>query len=70
MQVANNGVADHESDAVMDDVEALFSTYDVSREELRFYPEEHGGAVLLVSHELSAVAPDLDRASASNFDSW
>src|SRR5215510_7757599 len=34
-----------ESDAVMDDVEALFSTYDVSREELRFYPEEHGGAV-------------------------
>ncbi|MCK6458336.1 MAG: DNA topoisomerase IV subunit A [Planctomycetes bacterium] len=34
-----------ESDAVMDDVEALFSTYNVSREELRFYPEEHGGAV-------------------------
>ncbi len=34
-----------ESDAVMDDVEALFSGYDVSREELRFYPEEHGGAV-------------------------
>jgi DNA topoisomerase-6 subunit A len=35
----------NESDAVMDDVEALFSTYNVSREELRFYPEEHGGAV-------------------------
>ncbi len=34
-----------ESDAVMDDVEALFSTYDVSREDLRFHPEEHGGAV-------------------------
>jgi len=34
-----------ESDAVMDDVEALFSTYDVNREELRFFPEEHGGAV-------------------------
>jgi DNA topoisomerase-6 subunit A len=34
-----------ESDAVMDDVEALFSTHGVSREELRFYPEEHGGAV-------------------------
>ena len=34
-----------ESDAVMDDVEALFSTYNVSREELRFHPEEHGGAV-------------------------
>ncbi len=34
-----------ESDAVMDDVEALFSVQDVSREELRFYPEDHGGAV-------------------------
>ena len=34
-----------ESDAVMDDVEALFSVQDVSREELRFFPEEHGGAV-------------------------
>jgi DNA topoisomerase-6 subunit A len=34
-----------ESDAVMDDVEALFSVHDVSREELRFYPEDHGGAV-------------------------
>ncbi len=34
-----------ESDACMDDVEALFSVHDVSREELRFYPEEHGGAV-------------------------
>lgn len=34
-----------ESDAVMDDVEALFSVQNVSREELRFFPEEHGGAV-------------------------
>jgi len=34
-----------ESDAVMDDVEALFSVQGVSREELRFYPEDHGGAV-------------------------
>jgi len=34
-----------ESDACMDDIEALFSVHDVSREELRFYPEEHGGAV-------------------------
>jgi len=34
-----------ESDAVMDDVEALFSVQGVSREELRFNPEEHGGAV-------------------------
>jgi DNA topoisomerase-6 subunit A len=34
-----------ESDAVMDDIEAMFSLYGISREALRFYPEEHGGAV-------------------------
>jgi DNA topoisomerase-6 subunit A len=34
-----------ESDAVMDDIEAMFSLDGVTREELRFYPEEHGGAV-------------------------
>ena len=34
-----------ESDTCMDDVEALFSVHDVSREELRFYPEDHGGSI-------------------------
>ncbi len=34
-----------ESDAVMDDIEALFSIYSINREQLRFIPEEHGGAV-------------------------
>lgn len=34
-----------ESDGVMDDVEAMFSIYSISREQLRFIPEEHGGAV-------------------------
>lgn len=34
-----------ESDAVMDDIEAAFSLYGVTREQLRFYPDEHGGAV-------------------------
>jgi DNA topoisomerase-6 subunit A len=34
-----------ESDSVMDDIEAMFSVHGVSREELKFYPEEHGGAV-------------------------
>ncbi len=34
-----------ESDACMDDIEALFSLEGVTREQLRFYPEEHGGAV-------------------------
>ncbi|MCA9509873.1 MAG: DNA topoisomerase IV subunit A [Myxococcales bacterium] len=34
-----------ESDTVMDDIEAMFSMRGVSREELRFVPDEHGGAV-------------------------
>ena len=34
-----------ESDTVMDDIEAMFSMDGVTREQLRFYPEEHGGAV-------------------------
>ncbi|MEX1023496.1 MAG: DNA topoisomerase IV subunit A [Planctomycetota bacterium] len=34
-----------ESDAVMDDIEALASLDGLSRENLRFYPEEHGGSV-------------------------
>lgn len=34
-----------ESDAVMDDIEALASLHGLSREQLRFYPEAHGGAV-------------------------
>jgi DNA topoisomerase-6 subunit A len=35
-----------ESDAVMDDIEALASMYGLSREQLRFYPESHGGSVV------------------------
>ncbi|MFW5878933.1 MAG: DNA topoisomerase VI [Myxococcota bacterium] len=34
-----------ESDSVMDDIEAMFALHGISREQLRFYPEEHGGAV-------------------------
>ena len=34
-----------ESDTVMDDVEAMFSLHGITREQLRFYPDEHGGAV-------------------------
>jgi DNA topoisomerase VI subunit A len=34
-----------ESDAVMDDVEAMFSLEGVTREQLRYVPDEHGGAV-------------------------
>jgi DNA topoisomerase-6 subunit A len=34
-----------ESDAVMDDIEALTSMHGLSREQLHFYPESHGGVV-------------------------
>ncbi len=34
-----------ESDAVMDDIEALASMHGLAREQLRFYPEAHGGSV-------------------------
>lgn len=34
-----------ESDAVMDDIEALAASQGLSREQLRFYPESHGGSV-------------------------
>src|SRR6185295_1563021 len=34
-----------ESDTVMDDIEAMFSIHGVSREQLRYIPDEHGGAV-------------------------
>src|SRR5687768_9234077 len=54
-----------ESDAVMDDVEALFSTYDVSREELRFYPEEHGGAV---AGELVVIDADAETGEPIEID--
>jgi len=34
-----------ESDATMDDIEALFSVSSINREQLRFYAEEHSGSV-------------------------
>ena len=34
-----------ESDATMDDIEALAAMHGLSREQLRFYPESHGGSV-------------------------
>jgi DNA topoisomerase VI subunit A len=34
-----------ESDATIDDIEALASMYGLSREQLRVYPESHGGSV-------------------------
>jgi DNA topoisomerase-6 subunit A len=34
-----------DSDAIMDDIEAMASMHGLSREQLRFYPESHGGSV-------------------------
>ncbi len=44
-----------ESDGVMDDIEALFSLRGVSREQLRFVPDEHGGSV---AGQLVVLDPD------------
>ena len=54
-----------ESDAIMDDIEALFSVEGVSREQLRFIPDEHGGAVAgaLVVHD-----PDIDTGKVEKID--
>ncbi|MGD8376789.1 MAG: DNA topoisomerase IV subunit A [Acidobacteriota bacterium] len=54
-----------ESDAVMDDIEALFSVEGVSREQLRFIPDEHGGAV---AGELIVHDPDLETGKVEKID--
>ncbi len=54
-----------ESDAVMDDIEALFSTRGVSREQLRFVPDEHGGAV---AGQLIVLDPDRDTGEVERID--
>lgn len=46
-----------ESDTVMDDIEALFSREGITREQLRFIPDQHGGSVagelIVVDYDLS-----------------
>ncbi|MBN1962957.1 MAG: DNA topoisomerase IV subunit A [Deltaproteobacteria bacterium] len=54
-----------ESDGVMDDIEAMFSIFDVSREELRFVPQEHGGAV---AGELLVIDRDLETGRRIEID--
>jgi DNA topoisomerase-6 subunit A len=44
-----------ESDSIMDDIEALAAAHGLSREQLRFYPEAHGGSV---AGQLSVVDRD------------
>jgi DNA topoisomerase-6 subunit A len=54
-----------ESDTVMDDIEALFSQDEISREQLRFIPDEHGGAV---AGELIVLDPDLETGEMERID--
>ena len=54
-----------ESDAVMDDIEALFSLRGLSREQLRFVPDEHGGAV---AGNLVVLDPDRDSGEIERID--
>ena len=54
-----------ESDTVMDDIEAMFSMSKMSREQLRFIPDEHGGAV---AGELVVYDPDIETGEVERID--
>ena len=54
-----------ESDSVMDDIEALFSVQGISREQLRFIPDEHGGAV---AGRLVVLDPDRETGEIERID--
>ncbi|MBM3287472.1 MAG: DNA topoisomerase VI [Candidatus Eisenbacteria bacterium] len=54
-----------ESDTVMDDIEALFSQGEINREQLRFIPDEHGGAV---AGDLVVLDPDLETGEIERID--
>jgi DNA topoisomerase-6 subunit A len=54
-----------ESDTVMDDVEAMFSVHGVSREQLKFIPDEHGGAV---AGELIVYDTDMETGKTERID--
>ena len=55
----------------MDDIEALFSTRGISREQLRFIPDEHGGAVAggLVVLDPDRETGDVERIDCTRFGS-
>ena len=58
-----------ESDAIMDDIEAMASMHGLSREHLRFYPESHGGSVagrlIVVDRNPATAEADRDRLRQS-----
>jgi len=60
-----------ESDTVMDDIEAMFSVHGVSREQLRFIPDEHGGAVAgeLIVNDQDLESGRIERIDCTRFGS-
>ena len=60
-----------ESDTVMDDIEAMFSIHDVSREQLRYIPDEHGGAVAgqLIVNDTDLESGRTERIDCTRFGS-
>ncbi|MCA9508884.1 MAG: DNA topoisomerase IV subunit A [Myxococcales bacterium] len=54
-----------ESDTVMDDIEAMFAIEGVSREQLRFVPDQHGGAV---AGELKVIDYNLESGEKIEID--
>ena len=60
-----------ESDTVMDDIEAMFSIHGVSREQLRYIPDEHGGAVAgqLVVYDTDLESGRMEKIDCTRFGS-
>lgn len=54
-----------ESDAIMDDIEALASRHGLSREQLRFYADSHGGSV---AGELTVIDPQPETGAVIEVD--
>ena len=54
-----------ESDTVMDDIEAMFAVQGVTREQLRFVPDQHGGSV---AGELTVIDHDLESGEKISID--
>ena len=54
-----------ESDAIMDDIEALASRHGLSREQLRFYADSHGGSV---AGELTVIDPQPETGAEIEID--
>jgi len=60
-----------ESDTVMDDIEAMFSIHGVSREQLRYIPDEHGGAIAgdLIVHDTDLESGKTEKIDCTRFGS-